>query len=300
MEEEKKEEIIEEKVEQTPPKKKNKLWIVIVVVCVILLGLTCFFFYNNQKSNKKEEPISNDVDDSTKEETKQDETKKEEIPVSSYEYIPRRELTEEEKKIKSFTYVMGKYFPITNISSIDNSMVLYYAMIDASENFSKESFSTAEMEKTVKDFFGSSFKVTHETISCRNRKGEKTAEEYLYDGNSSYAKTKDSPPYCNVPGRSMAEVKKVSEETKDNLFIQNYKILYTFWYSGDGSTAPPTKFYSHYNDEEPYYESEDFSKAWDYLTEEEREEILKDLPITTFTYEIEADGTKSLKSITVS
>lgn len=293
--------------------KKNKLkkiiliGIAIVIFFVMIVFLINFVFSSKNKVEEKNDQKTVDevefieeTEEKLEEEKAPQEEKNSHSSDEEYNYIVEQSQKEDpnfpktqKNKISLFVRQFAEYFPIDNVKNISNQDILIYGW----EKLEKKlTISKSEMELAVKEMFGNSIVVNHENIFCPYRGTDQNHPYlYLFDGNT-YQSNPDHGGHGSC-GLDVDEIYYISsEKLNQNIIKDNYKILY----GGYGcDTHIGRAYYRSPKDEKPIFVYRPNNGEWIDVTEEDAKRIMEQLPITSFVYEVEADGTKNLKSVEI-
>lgn len=267
-------------------KTNDKKNIIIIVLTTIIICLLLFICYD--KLFKSDEKSNNTNKENTQEETKNNENNKENDETKEITVDELNLLTEKSNNYVEY-YSFQEILPITNISSIDNQVLLNYAVIEL--NF-KETITAQEVEKIIRDFVGSGYTLKHQDIKCDS---DEEQPLYTYDSNT---KTYIENSYHDGHGGNgrYAYTKYIGSYKSNNNYILNFKIVYSNNISDEGVAY---QYYTNVNDsnngENILYEFDDYGDMNDEIFKTFEEKV----PTTTFTYEKNSDGTFNLKSITI-
>ena len=147
--------------EEIAVKKSHKGLIVLVILLIlVILGLVGYICYDKGLIFQKQEDVSSDVE---KEDTKK---------VSSSELEEIRGIVQE------LSNNFAKYYPLSDLSKIDNQELLLFAIrkIGLNEEIKKD-----EIESEIEKYFGDSIKVKHEDIDCPSKSDSHDEELYFYE-----------------------------------------------------------------------------------------------------------------------
>lgn len=259
--------------------KENKnLIIIIVVLILVILVLVGYIIYskNITKNNNINPPIENtttDIKDS-----------KEEKELNVDEQIRTDEIA------TKLSNEFAAYYPITDTSLINNQDLLRLASSELFDFNNMQPFTKAQVEATIKKYFGNSVAVKHESIECFTDEKEPL---YIYDGNIAYSYNTNHAGHGGVGGKK-AFVIYESGTRKGNTIKANYKIAYTN-YLGDIGIIE--EIYARYNDTTPIYTIEDPENT--NITIDLINNYKDMLPTTTFTFEVSNSDVYDLKSVEI-
>lgn len=262
--------------EQVVAKKANKGIIILVVVLVlVIVGLIGYIVID--KNNKPvEAPNTNNTNNTKKPEVKEVELTQEEIT----------DLTKIADKINDG---FSKYYPITDLSVIDNQDLLRLGEEGLYDWNTGNTFTSAQVEANVKKYFGNSVTVKHEGIKCNLNCEEPL---FSYDGNGTYSYNKNHPGHGGSGGMD-AYTFYDNGTKKGNTITISFKVVYQSY----PDIGPSYQLYANYNDKTPIYTAEDPENA--NITEEFASNYKDQASTITFTFEVSEDGVYSVKTITV-
>ena len=285
----KNEEKVEEKnVERQEGNNNKSLFIVIIILSIVVVGLITFICYDkiiNKDNNKVDE--TQEESNNSKNENKEDE-KNESKPVA-LEKSELDTLTNVIESMKSHAFLQN-YIPLNNINEIQNKDLLMYVLNVFKE---KKSFTKDEVEQLIKQTFGDEIKVTHQNIPCS------LGKNYFIYNSTTGTYTYNNKHIGHGGGDRISIYKKYMDSYKiDNTYTIKYKMIY-------GEVCSDMCFVGSYfasiNDAKtmtnPVLELNDVV-GYD-ITEELFKTIEDKVPVTTFTYEKNSNGTFNLKSIVV-
>jgi len=245
-------------------KKSRRIFLTVIAIFILVsfLGMTTYIRYERERILSKASHVQEEVPD-------------------------EEEIIEE--KVKELSNNFAKYFPITDISRIDNQDLLFYALskIDSKETIKKE-----EIEQAVANTFGNNLKGKHENINCPTN----DQEPLYYYQNKVYKQNHNHGRHGEIK-KPKAYPYKIDITKKNNILTANYKILYSN-YCND--TCITNNYYKSYQDSKnninKVLSSNDDKEL--VLTEDLYKSIEEDLPTTTFTFKKGKD-TYNLVSITI-
>ena len=298
-------------MEQDLPKKKNiGLIITIIILIFMILGISGYVCYKKglifhkaeTKEENKKEKINKEENEPQEEQTPTEEeiindddvieetTTIEEQPAKEEQIVTEESIIEE--KVKRLSENFASYYPISNKKTIKNQDLLIYALsaIEYKNSFTKE-----EVEESIKNLFGTDMNVKNEDIECPTSDPNPI---YLYE-NGVYT------PNPNHGGHGKlsiyANIHNVSFAKKDNKIIGKYKILY----AKCSDTCVIASYYKTYKDaienKKPILEwdANEIVNDGEKKIEEGYQRVKDEIPITTFEFTIENDGTYTLNSIEI-
>ena len=258
-------------------KKSHKgLIIFIILLILIILGLVGYICYDKGLIFKKVE--EKEIKEEAKKETKNE-------PTFS-------ELEDTKAIVQELSNNFAKYYPIKNVSEINNQDLLVYAVKKIGWN---EVIEKKEIENEITKILGTDTKINHEDIECSSAHDEKL---YLYED----GKYRFNEKHGGHGGKTVySSAFYVSGEKDKNIITVNYKILYSNVCS---DTCVLTSYYRTYkdslNDENPVLEGDPNSEDGPgvNLTEKLYKSVEVKIPVTTFTFEKTDDG-YILKSVKI-
>ena len=295
-----------ENEEKTPTeiteKNKNKispLALFIIIAGILMIGMCGFICYSLKDTgsmNTKRNNNRNNTIVKEKESEEQPSTNNEEESNSTKEKTSQieDENLSSEKKVEEIATYFGSYFPLENVNTINNQNLLFFALQHHKGGW-QDTIPKEELEDVIKEYFGNKVKLIHENIECPSPSDERPL--YLYDGNGTY-KTNPEHGGHGGDGVKFAYVHYLSEQKNANIVEVNYKIAYS---NNCPDTCITYAYYASYNAETPVVSNTKTDGAVDILefTDELYESIKDKLPVTTFTYEIDENGTYNLIKIAV-
>lgn len=260
--------------------KKNKKYIVIIIIFALaLLATTSYIVYDKVFSKENKE-------------VKQEERKpQEETPNEQKESITEAEKELLENQISDYTTYFAGYYPITNISSLDNQDVLYFAMMKSGKI--GEDIMESDLEKILDQYFGKNHPFKHSDIMCP------IDDEplYIYDSARREYYFEDTHPHGGS-GVYRGITYETEGEKIDNKYIVRTKILYNDYCSG--MCPPRINYYitkdDSKNSENPILGTYDEDHE---ITEEEYNSIKDSIPITTYTFIKDENNNYGLKQVNI-
>ena len=250
---------------------------VIIILLLVIVGLAGFICYDQFVVKKESEKAST---------------------IEKQEAV--RELTDIEKqvftiRINALNAKFSKLYPFTSVTSISNQELLNYGLIGL---YGRDSFTTDEIEENIRHVFGNGITIKHEDIICNIDK----KPFYNYDS-STKTYNKNSEMHGHDGGDELRDTKfyyisaKMLEENK---IIIEAKVLYGVMCSG--ICVPNNSYYASYNDSKNHKNAVITSKKDGEeitLTDDLYKSIENKLPITTYEFEKDANGSYNLVSVKV-
>ena len=281
-------------------KKKN---IIIIILSAIIICLLIFLIFdkvinkdnkeNKEPVNKQEETNNNEIN---QEETNNDEKNQEETNETANDINKNIDTLKTKSTNLIHNYNFQNLLPFTDISQVNNQFFLEYALnqLEWKEEFTKE-----EVELVIKNTFGNEVKLNHENIKC-----DICSSVPIYKYNSKTQKYTYNIEHDGHGGNNRYVYEKYIDGSNDgNIYTLNYKITYS---NPTGDEGIPYKYYKNTqdanNNTNVIFELQAIDENGETapLLNDETFKIFEDkLPITTFTYEKNADGTFNLKSVTI-
>lgn len=266
-------------------KKEKKLIMVIVVLSVLLLGSVGYICFDKfvlkdndtkvKDNNKKDEDTDNTVNDE------------------------ERGLTYDELnilKVKIDTYNDGfsNYYPIDDMSKIENNDLFLFAVGEMRRNNNKV-FDGELMSKYVSDFFGEEVKLEHKDFNC------------LVDKKLLYKYDSETNTYTYITeghwhgGSQRAYIPDISTKVldgnyKDGIYTVNTKVLYSNTCSD--TCGPISSYFKSFSDSLSNINPV-ATIVSEYITEEEKEAYRTNLPITTYKFKKNENGNMILVSVEI-
>ena len=293
--EEEKKEIEEElKKEEEPKLKAEKnsntttqntvLLVLAVILLIIIMLLTVILFMMSSQDG-----VKTNTNNITEKEENKDISKDNTQNTSSVE---TEELEITNREIEQLTDFFIRHFPINDITKadIENQELLSFVMeiFWSEEGDIAESFTGEEVEAVIKKYFGNSVKVRHENIICQlDKKPLFIYKDGVYTSNLNEHGHEGRFPFALY-------TKFISAQKENNLLTLNYKIMYGY----PVAYYMASTYYSGYQDKKVVMQLKDDGMGVESPTDQLLEESFKKTVITSFTYEIDSNGTYNLKSIT--
>lgn len=261
-----------EEKETIPEKKKSNkgLIIIIIILVVALLGALAYIGYDKGIIFQKKDSNT----------TKEESSKKDNNKLSQEDLDRINDIT------KEISNDFAMYYPINDLSKIDNQDLLLFALKKIGWN---EEITTKQIENQIKDYFGTSVKVKHEDIECPSNEHDEPL--YLYE-DGVYKPNEDHGGHGG-PGSIYTELFNISSEKNNNTITVSYKMLYS---NSCSDTCIIDKYYKSYedsiNDENAVLTGNEDSEdnPGINLTEDLYKTVEKELPVTTFIFEKDSNG----------
>ena len=258
-------------------KKSHKGLIILVILLVlVILGLVGYICYDKGLIFQKQEDV-------VKEEKKEEDNK-----VSSSELEEIRGIVQE------LSNNFAKYYPLSDLSKIDNQELLLFAIrkADTGDEIGKK-----DVEDVISKYFGNSVKVVHEDIKCPSSFHDQKL--YLYE-DGEYELNNYHGGHGG-PGFVSASPFYVSSEKDGNIINVNYKILYS---NVCNDTCILNAYYRTYEDSinsnNPVLEGDNSSDDPGVnLTEDLYKSVEEKIPVTSFKFEKTKNNTYNLKSVSI-
>ena len=203
------------------------------------------------------------------------------------------------EQVEKLAAAFSSYFPIEDVSKIDNQLLLRFAQQMILDSYSN-GFTKEDIEAVINNYFGNSVKVTHENIKCEatwEQNGKTHPDLFLYDGNGKY--TYNSEHGGHGIGGVFLKSKYISTEKNNNKIMINYKFIGFYHSDIWGGETEDDYIDVIYKSEMPKNKRDDTGNCID----EKGNHIqcidpFDYVPTTSFTYEKDSNGTYNLKSIT--
>lgn len=261
----------------TKKTKNIKYVIVIFILIVFILGLVIYILYDK-------EIILHEVDKDGVVEKSNNEKE-----LSNKE---KELLLEKIEGINKF----AKYYPLTDVNTIDNQELLY--KLSFMIGFGK-SFSEKTMTNTIKNYFGDSYKIKHESIICSFDK----EPFYVYDSDTNMYRFDINSMHGHGGSGDIREIVVNYIDGKiinDEKIIINTKLLYST-YCGD-ICGPNYAYFASYQD--VFDGSPILGDKNDYnneliLTDGLYKSVESKLPTTTFTFIKKSNDIYNLDSVII-
>ena len=270
-------------------KKGNGLVVVIILLILVIVGLALYICYDKGIVFKKE------VSDKTVKEEKK--KKAEENTITNLTDADVSSIISQLDVYNS--YFSGNY-PINNVSELSNQSILEFASRNVT--MTNSSFTSSDVDKVVKKYFGNDFKYTNEDINCFVGDGVL----YRYDSaTGKYAFATDVNHGHGGGGsyRTKTYFQDGTYDKNNDIYTLNVKVLYG---PNAGDTyGPVDSFYSNAKDAMEYKNElykinvDDISGDDSGYYDEAYKNVKDKLPITTYTLKKDGSGNYGLVSIVI-
>ena len=291
LENEKKKE--EESISKEEKTSQGSNALIYVLIGIMILGIIAVivlaFAFPKDKSSLDDKKQTEETTKKDVKETEKDtvENKKEEEQKMESGVISNKKIEITTQMIKELTNSFIQYYPIEDLSkaSIKNQDYLSFAL---SKMDRRKSFTENDIETVLKKYFGNTVKVKHENIIC-----EVDNEPYYIYKDGVYTFNDDFPHGHEGAWGYNLFIQFDSVQFENNSMTLNYKIMY-------GYPVPyyfASVYYSGYKDKKVVMELKD-EIGVELPNSHLLDESFQKTGITSFTYEIDSNGSYRLKSVT--
>lgn len=272
----------------------KSLIIIIVILSIVIVGLLSFISYD-KLINKEGSQSNND----TKEEVDKKQDENEENNVTGPVALDQNELNELKNitnELLRIKYIQ-KNTNLNDVNKISNQDLLYYAI----GFLNSDVFGThtaEEVENVIQNLVGTEYKIKHENLKCDIGCKE---PYYIYNSSTKKYTYNNEYPASEFDKSFRAYSKYINSSKSGDTYIISFKIAYSNAISGEDFVD---KYYKSVSDAlnnknvlfkcptNSYNEPVKMNDTY-------FEQFESKLPVTTFTYEKNSNGTFNLKSISV-
>ena len=273
-------------------KKNNTPYIVVIILLLLIIGILSYIAFI--KNDNKETSSNNEIKDVEKktEEEKEEKEEKEELTISE------SELDELEDKIENYNKGLVRFYPLSNLSSLDNQNILQFALVLAEDEDFKGTIKTSEIDETVKEYFGSDKTVSYSDYICDGDTNESNCNKagalYEYDkGSNSYKQLEVSRGAFFIQ-LDDNHVKIESHQFEEKELVIKAKVLYGTYVNS--STNPPL-YYASLEDSKNMSNSI-YEREGTEISDEKVDELLEKVTkITTYRFTKDSKNNYILKSV---
>ena len=271
-------------------KKNNTPYIIIIIVLLLAVGLLAFIAFSN-KNNKEESSNNNNINATDK--NSKEEEEEEENPV-----ISETELNALADKIEAYNKGLVRFYPLNDISSLDNQNILQFAFINALTNDFKQALEVSEIDRIIKDYFGETKMVIYSDFICDGETNDSNCNRdtalYEFDNESNKYKQLEVSRGAFFVQLDDNHVKIESYEYDGEELVIKAKVLYGTYVQS--STHPPlyyTTLEDSKNDTNSIYEREG-----EIISDKKVEELLEKVTdITTYRFTKDSSNHYILQSV---
>lgn len=245
-------------------KKDKKLIIIIVILCILLAGCVGYICFD-KFILKDNEVVDHEKENDDIEEKEED-----------------RELTVDElnaltAKVEVYNSAFSSYYPIDDISEIDNESFLTFALNRVRTTGDQQEFDANKMDDVINTYFGSDVKINHKDYLCSVEgsilyKYDETNKKYTFNTEGVHGHGGSISGYLPE-----INTKVLDGKYEDGFYYVNAKVLYS---NSCGDTCGPVyAYYSSYSGGEAVA-----TNVSEYITEADKEVYREKLPITTYKF----------------